>query len=86
MTTGSIVRVKLPQAGHWKSAQISSDTGAVGEPSVRPSRGMLDGIVTAGAVRPSGSVPAGVETDPPGLDGAAPLGVADGDPAPPAGA
>ena len=50
MTTGSIDRLKLPQPGHWKSSHVSRTTFAVGDPRVRPERGMAAGIGLAGGV------------------------------------
>ncbi len=56
MITGSTVRLKLPHDGHWKSSHTSRATGAVGEPIVRPSRGIPAaigvGTVTDGSGAP----------------------------------
>src|SRR4249919_3576180 len=64
MIVGSIVRVYAPQAGHWKSSQVSRTTLAVGEPSVRPSRATVAGIVVDGAVSSTAAEPDPGTVDP----------------------
>ena len=67
MRTGSIWLVKLAHAGHWKSSQTSSVTGAVDGPSVRPSRGIPSGSGEPGAAMATFAAPlpagAGVPVD-----------------------